>query len=153
MNLLKIDSLPHHWQVLAAVLLSGGLTALAYGLTQAGLAELAASCLSFYGFFVGTRLLAKIAASREARHFRETREFIGTAYGELQAWLADRKLLAIAIIGVPVTVAFVTLKSAIALALGAFSNVWFAVAAGLIVAAFVASPLLFRQIRLAVFEN
>lgn len=153
MNFLKIDSLPHGWQVLAVILLSGGVTALAYGLTEAGLAELASSCLSFYGFFVGSRVMAKIASSRQAQHFKETQEIIGTIWGELQAWLTDRQLLALAIIGVPVTVVFVTVKALISAGLMAFSSVWFAVAAGLIVASFVASPLLFKGLREAVFHE
>lgn len=153
MNPLKIDSLPHGWQVLAVLLLSGGLTAIAYGLTKAGLAELAASFLSFYVFFVGSRVLAKVAASREARHFKETQKVVGTVWAELQDWLTDRKILALCIIGVPVTIAFVTLKALVTAGLMAFSSVWFAVGAGLVVASVVASPLLFRAVRDAVFAD
>lgn len=153
MNPLKIDALPHHWQVLAVLLLSAGLTAIAYGLTQAGLAELAASCLSFYAFFLGSRVLAKLAVTRQAAHFRESQALLGTLYREAEDWLTDRKLLALSIIGVPVTMVFVGFKSAIAAGLAAFSNVWVAVGVGLLAASFVASPLLFRAVRDAVFSS
>lgn len=153
MNPLKIDSLPHHWQVLAVLLLSAGLTAIAYGLSQAGLAELAASCLSFYSFFLGGRILAKLAVTRQAAHFRESQALLGTLYRESQVWLNDRKILALSIIGVPVTMVFVGFKTAIATGLAAFSNIWFAVGAGLLAAAFVSSPLLFRTVREAIFAE
>lgn len=153
MNPLKIDALPHQWQVLAVLLLSAGLTAIAYGLAQAGLAELAASCLSFYAFFLGSRILAKLAVTRQAAHFRESQALLGTLYREIEEWLTDRKLLALSIIGVPVTLVFVGFKSAIATALAAFSNVWLAAGVGLLAAAFVASPLLFRAVRDAIFAE
>lgn len=47
----------------------------------------------------------------------------------------------------------VTLKALVTAGLMAFSSVWFAVGAGLVVASVVASPLLFRAVRDAVFAD
>lgn len=154
MNPLKrIESLAHGWQVLASVLLSASLVAFGYGLTKAGLAELAASFLSFWTFFVGSRVIAKISTSQKARHFRESREIVGTLYREANQWLNDRQILALALIGVPVGLLFVGFKSLAVSLLLALGNVWLAIGVGLLLSAVVASPLLFRGVRELVFDD
>ena len=109
--------------------------------------------MSFYVFFLGSRVLAKLAVTREAAHFKQSQALLGTLYREAEDWLNDRKLLALSIIGVPVTLLFVGFKTAIATGLAAFSNVWVSTGVGLLAAAFVASPLLFRAVRDAVFSE
>ena len=67
-----MERLAHGWQVLASLLLTGAVTALCYALSQAGLAELAGTAMSFYAVFVGTRVFAKVVASRPGGHFGAT---------------------------------------------------------------------------------
>lgn len=139
----SVDSLPHGWQVLATGLLGGSITAVSYGLTQAGLLELASSALTFYVIFVGGRLIGKIKRLGTGKHFRESSALIGTIMREADAWVTDRKILAIALLGLPVTVGALAVKAGFATLLGLFSSWYFALAAGLLLAAIVCSPLLF----------
>ena len=147
MKMLKVDALPHGWQVLATILLTGSLTAIAYGVTKAGLAEIAAAFLSFWLVFVSRHLFAKIVASRAVKHFAESKKILEVFASEVSAWILDRQLLAICLLGVPVSFAFVCLKAFLAFALGAFGSVYFAVGFGLLFASVVCSPLLFKSMR------
>lgn len=148
-----IDSLPHMYQIVAVVFISGAFVSFAYGLSTLGLTEVAASFLSFYVVFVGQRVLVKAAGSREVRHFRESSALLGALYRDVEEWLTDRKLLALCIIGLPVTVAFVLFKTLVVWALGIFTSVWVALAVGLLVAGAVTSPLLVRRVRDVVFAD
>lgn len=139
----SMDSLPHGWQVLATVLLGGSVTAISYGLTQAGLLELASSFLTFYVIFVGGRLIGKIKRLGAGRHFRESSALLGTLMREADQWVTDRKILAIALLGLPVTVGALAVKAGFAVLLGLLSSWYFALGAGLLLAAIVCSPLLF----------
>lgn len=139
----SMDSLPHGWQVLATVLLGGSITAISYGLTQAGLLELASSFLTFYVIFVGGRLIGKMRRIGTGKHFRESSQMIGTLMREMDAWVTDRKVLALALLGLPVTVVCLAVKAGFAVLLGLLSSWYFALGAGLLLAAVVCSPLLF----------
>lgn len=139
----SMDSLPHGWQVLATVLLGGSITAVSYGLTQAGLLELASSALTFYVIFVGGRLIGKIKRLGTGKHFRESSALLGTLMREMDEWVTDRKILAIALLGLPVTVAALAVKAGFAALLTVLSSWYFALGAGLLLAAIVCSPLLF----------
>ncbi|MGP5098324.1 hypothetical protein ACTXJ1_09910 [Brachybacterium alimentarium] len=139
----SMDSLPHGWQVLATVLLGGSITAISYGLTQAGLLELASSFLTFYVIFVGGRLIGKMRRIGTGKHFRESSQMIGTLMREMDAWVTDRKILALALLGLPVTVVCLAVKASFAALLGLLSSWYFALAVGLLLAAVVCSPLLF----------
>jgi|SRR5699024_977126 len=142
-----VDSLAHGWQVLGTVLLAGAVTVLSYGLTQAGLADLAGSFLSFYLVFIGTRLVRRIAGGRKSRkHFAESSTLIASLVRDIDAWINDRKILALCILAVPVSIGYLALRSGLVLALGIFSTWYFAAAAGLLTAAIICSPLLFKGI-------
>ncbi|OYO12062.1 hypothetical protein CGZ98_07685 [Enemella evansiae] len=140
-----MDSLPHGWQVLATVLLGGSVTAISYGLTKAGLIELASSFLTFYVIFVGGRLVGKMKRLGTGKHFRESSALLGTLMREADQWVTDRKILAIALLGLPVTVGALAVKAGFAVLLGLLSSWYFAVGAGLLLAAMVCSPLLFSS--------
>ena len=141
-----MERLAHGWQVLASLLLTGAVTALCYALSQAGLAELAGTAMSFYAVFVGTRVFAKVAASRPGGHFDATKNLLRQAQADFRTWMTDRTLLALFVLGVPATVSYVALRSACIALLAVFGNLWFAVAFGLLFGALVASPVLFRDL-------
>ena len=141
-----MERLAHGWQVLASLLLTGAVTALCYALSQAGLAELAGTAMSFYAVFVGTRVFAKVAASRPGGHFGATKNLLRQAQADFRTWMTDRTLLALFVLGVPATVSYVALRSACIALLAVFGNLWFAVAFGLLFGALVASPVLFRDL-------
>ena len=141
-----VERLAHGWQVLASLLLTGAVTALCYALSQAGLAELAGTAMSFYAVFVGTRVFAKVAASRPGGHFGATKNLLRQAQADFRTWMTDRTLLALFVLGVPATVSYVALRSACIALLAVFGNLWFAVAFGLLFGALVASPVLFRDL-------
>lgn len=141
-----MERLAHGWQVPASLLLTGAVTALCYALSQAGLAELAGTALSFYAVFVGTRVFAKVAASRPGGHFGTTKNLLRQAQADFRTWMTDRTLLALFVLGVPATVSYVALRSACIALLAVFGNLWFAVAFGLPLGALVASPSLFRDL-------
>lgn len=139
----SMDRLPHGWQVLATIFLGGSITAISYGLTQAGLLELASSFLTFYVIFVGGRLIGKMRRIGTGRHFRESSALLGALMREMDEWITDRKILALALLGLPVTVGALALKAGFAVLLTIFSSWYFALGAGLLLAAIVCSPLLF----------
>lgn len=141
--LFGVNRLPHHYQLLGAVLLCGSITAAAYGLEQAGIGAIAASFLSFWAIFVGTRLITKIA-TRKTKYFADTSKIVRTVHNDFQDWLNNRRVLALAILGIPVAIGFVALRAGIELALASFGNVWIALSFGLLFSAVICSPLLFR---------
>lgn len=141
-----MERLAHGWQVLASLLLTGAVTALCYALSQAGLAELAGTSMSFYAVTVGTRIFAKVTSVRRVGHFAGSRALLRQAQDDFKRWMSDRTILALFVIGVPVTVGYVALRSGCIAALGAFGSIWFALAAGLLFGALVASPILFRDL-------
>lgn len=141
-----VERLAHGWQVLGSLLLTASITALCYALSQAGLAELAGTAMSFYAVTVGTRIFSKVASARRAGHFAGSKALLRQAQDDFKQWMNDRTTLALFVIGVPITVGYVALRSACIAALGAFGSIWFALAAGLLFGAVVASPLLFRDL-------
>lgn len=141
-----LERLAHGWQVLASLLLTAAVTALCYALSQAGLAELAGTAMSFYAVFVGLRLFAKVAVANSGGHFSGTKQIVQQMRQDFEAWMNDRTVLALFIIGIPMTVGYVALRSVCIAMLGVFGNVWFAVAFGLLFGALVASPILFRDL-------
>lgn len=142
----SIDSLPHFYNILSSVLLGGAITALSYALSTAGLAELAGTFLSFWGVFCFTRLFGKVAATRSSKHFQGSSEFIKTFQAEISVWMKERSVLSIFILGFGAAILYVAFRSVCIAILGIFSNLWFAIAAGLLLSAIIASPVLFRDI-------
>lgn len=140
-----LDRLPHGWNVLASIFVGGAVTALAYALSSAGLAEIAGTFLSFWGVFVFTRLFAKLAAGRSG-HFAGTSALLRQVQADVNAWVRDRTTLSLFVIGAGAAAAYVAWRSACIALLGVFSNVWFALAGGLLLAAVIASPVLFRDL-------
>lgn len=141
-----IDALPHGWQVLASLLITGSITAISYGLSKAGLAEVAGTGLSMYAVFVFQRLFVQVARARRGGHFQGSRAILAQFQADWSAFMADRSTLAIFILGVPVTLAYLALRSVCIGVLGVFGNIWFALGFGLLFGAAVASPVLFRDL-------
>lgn len=141
-----MDSLAHGWQVLSSLLIAGSVTAVAYALSSAGLAEVAGTALSFYCVFIFTKLFSKMAGRKRQGHFKGSTAFIKQFKDDLDLWMQDRSVLALFVVAVPITIAYIAFRSACIAVLGVFGNIWFAIAAGLLLGALVASPILFRDI-------
>lgn len=141
----RIDSLPHGWNVLASIFIGGAITALAYALSSAGLAELAGTFLTYWVVFCFQRLFSKMAGSRKG-HFAGSSAMLRQFQQDAAAWMRDRTVLSIFLLGFFVAVAFTAARSGVIGLLQVFGNPWFALAGGLLVAALVASPVLFRDL-------
>lgn len=141
-----IQRLAHGWQVLSAMLLAGSFTAVAYGLSEAGLAGAAGTALSFFLVFVGTRLFSKLAVAKRGGHFEGTKTMAAQVKTDIDAWMLDRSTLSIFVLAVPASIAYVALRALCIFLLGIFGNLWIALSGGLLLGAVVASPVLFRDL-------
>lgn len=142
----RMDNLAHGWQVLSSLLIAASVTAIAYALSSAGLAEIAGTALSFYCVFIFTKLFSKMAGKKKEGHFKGSTAIVKQFKDDLDVWMQDRSVLALFVVAVPITIAYIAFRSACIAVLGVFGNIWFAVAAGLLLGAVVASPILFRDI-------
>lgn len=136
------DRLPHGWQVLATILAMGALFSLGWALSQAGQLDLAATGLSFFA----VRFLAStgMPESRVPREFRGTWTIIQQAQADYRAFMGSRGILAKALIAATWTVAFLVFRTITVFVLHIVTTPWTALAAGLLVAAAITSPYLFR---------
>lgn len=141
----RIDSLPHGWNVLASIFIGGAITALAYALSSAGLAELAGTFLTYWVVFCFQRLFSKMAGYRKG-HFAGSSAMLRQFQQDAAQWMRDRTVLSIFLLGFFVAMAFTAARSGVIAILTVFGNPWFALAGGLLVAALVASPVLFRDL-------
>lgn len=139
----RLDMLPHGWQVLAVLLLGGAVATGSYGLAQLGWLDVAATLLTAWVLAFG-RLIFAGRKPREGAAFAGTRGMLATAMDDARTFLATRAVLAKALIAVGSALGFVAARAVVSWGLGALSNPWLAGAAGLIVASFVASPVLWK---------
>lgn len=141
--IVRVDALPHGWQVLATILLGGAIAAAAYGLSQLGWLELVSTFMTAFALALGRMLMAGRPV-RDGAAFAGTRGILQTLRDDAATFVATRPALAKVALALAYAMAFIAGRSVFTWVLGVLSNVWFAVALGLIVAAAVASPVLFR---------
>lgn len=144
MNFLRMaDRLPHAWQVLATLLAVGALFSLGWSLSQSGALDLVATALSFFLL----RLLGQLGwRPRTGGHFKGTSALVEQARRDYEAWSQSHGVLAQAVLALGWTVLFLVLRLLLAWLLGVVTTFWTALAAGLAVAAFVASPVLAQSV-------
>lgn len=145
----KVMTLPHGWQVLATYLLCGAIAMAAYGISEAGFAEAAATILTAFAFcFV--RLVFKTGEARLARgvlgDFTETMETLSTFRKEAATAVERRPLAAKALIALGYGFAFFLTHAAVRWCFAFLENPWLAGAVGLAFSVVVISPVLFRQL-------
>lgn len=141
----RLDMLPHGWQVFAVLLLGGAVAMGAYGLGELGWLDVAATLLTAWGLTFG-QLLMSGRKPREGAAFSKTRGIISAALDDWREFLATRAILAKAVLAVASAVGFVAARALVAWGLGALSNPWLAGAFGLVIASLVASPVLWKAI-------
>jgi len=141
--IVRVDALPHGWQVLATILLGGAIAATAYGLSQLGWLELVSTFMTAFALALGRMLMAGRPVG-DGTAFAGTRGMLQTVRDDVNAFVTTRPALAKVFMALGYALVFIAARSAFTWVLGVLSNVWFAVALGLIVAAAVASPVLFK---------
>lgn len=145
MNLLRLtDRLPHGWQVLATLLAIGAVFSLGWSLSKAGALDLAATALSFFLL----RLLGQLGWRPRSTggHFEGTFSVVSQLRSDYASWSASHGVLAQAVLALGWTILFLVLRLAVSWLLGVVTTFWTALAAGLAVAAFVASPVLAQSV-------
>lgn len=144
-RVLPTDRLPHGWQVAASVLLVGALFSLAWALSEAGLLDLAATGLAFWALAFA-RQMGLDLSRRAPKEFSGTAQIISQMRADWTAFLRHRTILSRAVIATAMTVGFLMLRAAITGLLTVIASPWIALAAGLALAAAVASPFLVRAL-------
>ena len=139
------DRLPHGWQVLATVLLTGALFALGWALSEAGLLDLAATGLAFWALAFA-RQMGLDLGRRAPKEFSGTAQIITQMRADWTAFLRHRTILSRALIATAMTIGFLMLRAAITGLLTVIASPWIALAVGLAAAAAVASPFLVRAL-------
>lgn len=142
---LPTDRLPHGFQVLATVLLTGALFAIGWALSEAGLLDLAATGLAFF-VVTFARQMGVGLSSRAPKEFAGSAKIIDQIRADWTAWIAHRTVLSRALIATVMTVGFLLLRAAITGLLTVIASPWVALAAGLAISAAVASPVLMRAL-------
>lgn len=139
------DRLPHIWQVLATLLGVSSVVVLAWYLSQNGLLDLAATGIAFYT----TTLLRQLGGGlsrRAPKEFAKTAGLLDTARVEFREWMSSRKLLTHVLIALVMTVAFLIGRFIASILLTVIASPWLALAAGLALAAAIASPQIVKGI-------
>lgn len=142
---LPTDRLPHGWQVISVLLLVGALFSLGWALSQAGLLDLAATGIAFFTTTL-VRQMGVSITSRAPKEFEGSARLIDQVRSDFALWLAHRTLLSHALLAVGYTILFLLLRAATSAILTVIASPWIALAAGLALAAAVASPLLIRSL-------
>lgn len=150
--ILPTDRLPHVWQVLATLLAVAATFVLCWYLSQKGLLDLAATGVSFY-IVTFLRQLAPSLARKAPKELKRTAGLIDTAREDFAMWMANRKLLSLALIALAVTVMFLVFRYIASVVMVAIASPWLALAVGLALAAAVASPVMVKGIVHAVTKG
>lgn len=135
----------HAWHVGATCLLVGAIFSLAWALSQAGMLDLAATGVAF---FVTTfaRQMGIGLTTAAPREFEGSANLLRQLQADFSRWLSTRSLIAHALIALGYTVAFLLARAALSGILTVIASPWVALAAGLALAAAVASPSLIRSV-------
>lgn len=142
---LPTDRLSHGWQVLATLLAVASGFTMCWWLSQQGLVDVAATGISFYCVSL-IRMLGPRLARRAPQEFRRTAGLLDMAREDLASWVANRKLLSLAIIAMISTIAFLIGRFIASMIMATIASPWLALAVGLALAAAVASPVLVKSV-------
>lgn len=145
MEVLPSDRLPHGWQVLATLLAGASIFTLCWYLSQRGLLDLAATGISFY-LVTFVRSLGGALTARAPKEFKRSASLIDTMRSDWDTWMANRRLLSLALIAGVATTFFMIGRSVASVILVAIASPWLALAIGLAITAAVASPYLVKSL-------
>ncbi|GAA4525576.1 hypothetical protein GCM10023160_18670 [Brachybacterium paraconglomeratum] len=143
-----LDANSHTWRVVATFLAIGSLISLAWGLAQFGMLELAATgtaailSMQIQLMLRNGFIVLPDAKSDDAR-IEEGKNALRSIVGMFQAILDRSSILRLTMLSIGYGILFVLLRMAIQTALGIFTNIWIALAAGAIVASVICFPTLF----------
>lgn len=154
----NFDSNSHVWRVLATFLAIGAMVSLAYGLTQWGMLELAATGTTaivsmLVQLMMRNGFIVLPEATSDDERIEEGKNALKAITGMIQAWIDRSSMLRLLLIAIGYGVAFILLRMLIAWALGVFGNIWIALAAGGLVASVICFPTLFTGVIRAMKAN
>ncbi|GAB3563309.1 hypothetical protein [Spelaeicoccus albus] len=143
-----VDANAHVWRVAGTILAIAAFVSLAWGLSTAGLAELAASgtaamisCL--VQLLIRNGMIVIPERKSDDARIEEGKSAIKSIVGMFQAFLDRSSLLRLALIAIGYAVLFILLRAGIQALLGVFANIWIAGAFGAAVASVICAPTLF----------
>lgn len=145
LKVLPTDRLPHFWQVLATLLAVASVFTVCWWLSQQGLVDVCATGLSFFVVSL-TRMMGPSLAKRAPREFRRTAGLLDTVRADFAEYMANRKLVSLAIIAMASTIFFLLGRFIASTVMTAIASPFLALAVGLALAAGVASPVLVKSI-------
>lgn len=129
------------WNILVTLLISAGLTIIAWQLSLSGFAEMAASGVTiFLVTLVGYMFKAGILRLPVSQHDDDlafTKSTLRRIYDEIQMAIAKSSLLKLVLFALAYTLAFMALRTAVAFGIGLLTTWWIALAVGLIIGALI----------------
>lgn len=139
----------HVWHVGATCLLVGAVFSLAWALSRAGMLDLAATGVAFF-VTAFARQMGIGLSTAAPREFERSTNLLRQLQADFARWLSTRSVIAHALIALGYTIAFLLARAALSGMLTVIASPWVALAAGLALAAAVASPSLIRSLAEAV---
>lgn len=125
------------WNILITLLVTAGLTVLAYQLSLSGFAEMAASGISiFLVTLVGYMFKAGILRLPEQPNDDDlafTKSTLRKIYDEVQTAIVKSSILKLVIFALIYTAGFMILRAAVAFGIGLLTSLWIAIGIGLII--------------------
>lgn len=135
----------HIWHVLGTVLLVGAVFSLAWALSAAGMLDLAATGVAYFVVTLARQMGVGLTTAAP-REFAGSAQLISQLQTDFARWLSTRSMIAHALIAMGYTIAFLLARAALSAILTVIASPWVALAAGLALAAAVASPSLIRSL-------
>ncbi|MGP9624320.1 hypothetical protein ACT3S7_15305 [Corynebacterium sp. AOP34-AQ2-28] len=139
----NIQHLPHGYQILGVALIGAAVAMAAYGLSEMGMLDVAATFATCFVLTFG-RLAFSFKTPNEGSDFKETRTFINNLVAEYKEFTRTRAVLGKALIALMSALLFIALRWIMIAAMGFLANPWLAAALGALVASAIASPILWR---------
>lgn len=124
------------WNILVTLLISAGLTIIAWQLSLSGFAEMAASGVTIFlvtlvGYMFKAGILRLPVSQDDDLAF--TKSTLRRIYDEIQMAIAKSSLLKLVLFALAYTLAFMALRTAVAFGIGLLTTWWIALAVGLII--------------------
>ncbi|SMX86169.1 hypothetical protein [Brevibacterium aurantiacum] len=135
----------HAWHVGATCLLVGAIFSLAWALSRAGMLDLAATGLAFFVTALARQMGIGLSTAAP-REFEGSANLLRQLQADFARWLSTRSVIAHALIALGYTIAFLLARAALSGIMTVIASPWVALAAGLALAAAVASPSLVRSL-------
>lgn len=147
----NLDSNAHVWRVLGTIAAIAALVSLAYGLAEFGMLEMAATGTAatvamLFQLLMRNGFIVLPESESDDQRIEEGKNALKAIVGMFQAILDRSSILRLTLIAIGYGIGFVLLRGVIAWALGVFTNIWIALAFGLLLAAFIVFPTLFAGI-------